>query len=149
MQLRLAKLDNDCQRLTAENSGLLASLSAVQGSWAQEERLLSSLSESVQDLASARKELLSTSHQASRYEQECVHLRAQNQLLGEQLASLQSSAALATQSMKEQHDEAIALQQKEAETKLAVVREQLAAQQSCCDRQVMGHLRLLLPLSQA
>ena len=139
LQLRVATLSNDCQRLKAENQGLLASLSACQGSWAEDERLLSSLSQSVQDLSSAKKELVVASQLAARYEQECSLLKTQNQLLGEQLASLHSSAASATKTMKEQHDEAMTRQRKEFEAEVSVLREQLATQQSGHDRQVFAH----------
>ena len=139
LQLRLATLNSDCQRLKAENQGLLASLSACQGSWAEDERLLSSLSQSVQDLSSAKKELVSASQVAARYEQECSLLKTQNQSLGEQLASLHSSAASATESIKGQHDEAMMRQRKEFEAEVSMLRERLATQQAGHERQVIGH----------
>ena len=140
MQLQLATLSSDCQRLKAENDGLLASLSACQESWAEDERLLSSLSQSVQDLSSARKELVSASQTAARYQQECSLLRAQNELLGEQLTSLKGSAASAMESMKVQHEEALSQLRRDIKAEKALMREQLAVQQSSRDHQVTGHV---------
>lgn len=139
MQLQLATLSRDCQRLTAENSGLLASLSACQGSWAQDERLLCSLNQAVQDLSSTKKELVSAAQTATRYEQECSLLKAQNELLSKQLASLKSSAASDMNSIKEQHEEAFVQLRKELESQLALLQEQLATERSRRDHQVTCH----------
>ena len=134
LQLQHSLKLQECQRLQADRDGLLANQNRFYDNIADNSRMQCSLTEAVEELASARL----ASAAAAKYMQECVLLKAQNELLTARLDSQQRGAAASENSMRQRHEQEVAGLHGRLSTATADHAEKLAAVQSRHEQKVAG-----------